>query len=106
MAIESSKTSIDEGRVVQASDATTLSAEAHRPKLGSPISNEAYDVIAALHEKLEGVEAYRKYADDGDAEVWQRLTEAELPAISILVDELERLVRDGGFRMHAPGTRR
>lgn len=99
-----SSSNIDEGRVVQASDATTLSAEAHRPMLGSPISNEAYDVVAALHEMLEGLDAYRKYAKDGDAEVWHRLTEAELPAIHILVDQLERLVREGRFRICEPGA--
>src|SRR5262249_1579817 len=34
--------------------------------IGSPLSNDAYNLIAALHAKLEGMEAYRKFAFDGD----------------------------------------
>lgn len=71
--------------------------------VGSPISNQAYNVVSALASKLEGLEAYRKYAKDGDAEVWQRLTQAELATVSTLVDELERLVQSGQFRMRSPG---
>jgi hypothetical protein len=100
------RTNVDQGRIVQASDATRLSAEADRPRLGSPISNEAYDVVAALHEKLAALEAYRKYANDGDQDMWQRLTEAELPSIALLVDQLERLVREGHFRLSEPGATR
>ncbi len=33
--------------------------------VGSPISNEAYNVLTALQSKLEGLEAYRKYAASG-----------------------------------------
>jgi hypothetical protein len=102
----STTTDINQGRIVQASDATSLSEEAHRPRAGSPISNQAYDVVAALHEKLEGLEAYRKFASDGDQELWERMTQAELPAIEILVDRLEQLVRDGEFRLREPGATR
>lgn len=71
--------------------------------VGSPISNQAYNVVSALASKLEGLEAYRKYAKDGDAEVWQRLTQAELETVRTLVDELERLVQSGQFRLRSPG---
>lgn len=71
--------------------------------VGSPISNQAYNIVSALASKLEGLEAYRKYAKDGDAEVWQRLTQAEMATVSTLVDELERLVQSGQFRMRSPG---
>ena len=70
--------------------------------IGSPISNEAYNVVAALHAKLEGLEAYRKYAQDG-SQVWQQLSQHEQQAVSTLIDELERLVREGRFRMQQPG---
>lgn len=96
-------TNIDEGRVVLASEATDVTKEAIKGRVGSPISNEAYDVIAALHEKLEGLEAYRKYALDGNAELWERLTQTEISAVSVLVDRLEQLVRDGKFRLREPG---
>lgn len=71
--------------------------------VGSPITNEAYNVVTALQSKLEGLEAYRKYAKDGNGQIWQELTQTELQAVSRLVDELERLVKDGKFRMREPG---
>lgn len=72
--------------------------------VGSPISNEAYNVVTALQAKLEGLEAYRKYQRDGGGELWSRLTQQELLAVGLLVDELESLVRDGRFRMRTPGA--
>jgi hypothetical protein len=74
--------------------------------IGSPISNDAYNIVAALHNKLEGLDAYRKYSKDGDAQVWRDLTQQDIRCVEILVDELERLVKDGKFRqMHRPGTK-
>lgn len=72
--------------------------------IGSPISNEAYNVITALQAKLEGLEAYRQYASDANSELWQQLTQVEMKAVTCLVDELEKLVKDGKLRMHEPGT--
>lgn len=71
--------------------------------IGSPISNEAYNVVAALHEKLQGLEAYRKYSHDANPDLWKRLTDAELQSVEMLIDALEQLVRDGKFRMGTPG---
>lgn len=71
--------------------------------VGSPITNEAYNVIAALHSKLEGLEAYRKFAFDGKGDLWKELTQVEVKCVSRLVDELETLVKDGKFRMVEPG---
>ncbi len=71
--------------------------------VGSPISNEAYNVINALASKLEGLEAYRKYAKDGEGGIWQQLTQIELEGVKKLVDELEQIVKDGKLRMKEPG---
>jgi len=71
--------------------------------VGSPISNEAYNVLSALHSKLEGLEAYRKYSQDGSQELWQQLSQQDNQAVETLVGELERLVREGRFRMGQPG---
>ena len=68
--------------------------------IGSPISNEAYDVLTALQSKLEGLEAYRKYAQSGsDSRIWQQLTQSDVQAVDLLAQELERMVRDGTFRL-------
>jgi hypothetical protein len=71
--------------------------------IGSPITNEAYNVITALQAKLEGLEAYRKYAKDGQTQIWQTLTQTDVKTVGILIDELERLVKDGKLRMREPG---
>jgi hypothetical protein len=71
--------------------------------VGSPITNEAYNVISALHSKLEGLEAYRKYSSDGDPRVWQQLTQQDVQGVDVLVQELERLVQEGKFRLRQPG---
>jgi hypothetical protein len=71
--------------------------------IGSPISNEAYNVIAALHEKLEGLEAYRKYSKDGDPELWRTIARCEIEGVEHLCHELERLVREDKFRTKQPG---
>lgn len=82
------------------------SAGQQRPSaqgVGSPISNEAYNVVSALHEKLDGLEAYRKYSRDGDEELWRELTQVECKTVETLVTRLEQLVKDGKFRMKEPG---
>jgi hypothetical protein len=71
--------------------------------VGSPITNEAYNVLTALQAKLEGLEAYRKYSKDADAGLWQQLTQVEVQGVELLVGELERLVREGKFRTMEPG---
>jgi hypothetical protein len=68
--------------------------------VGSPITNEAYNLITALQSKLEGLEAYRKYAKDGDQELWAKLTQSETESVGILVEQLEQMVSEGRFRMH------
>ena len=82
---------------------TTTNATQQRQGIGSPISNEAYNVVSALHSKLEGLEAYRKYSQDGAQQIWQQLSQADNQAVETLIGELERLVRDNKFRMQTPG---
>ena len=67
--------------------------------VGSLISNQAYNVLSALHSKLEGLEAYRKYSRDGDQQLWQQLSQQDTDAVETLVAELEQLAREGGLRI-------
>jgi len=71
--------------------------------IGSPISNAAYNVLSALHSKLEGLEAYRKYSQDGDQQLWQQLSQQDNQAVQQLVQELEQLVQQGRLRPGTPG---
>ena len=78
-------------------------SQSNQQGVGSPISNAAYNVLSALHSKLEGLEAYRKYSQDGDQQIWQQLSQQDNQAVETLVGELERLVRENTFRMGQPG---
>ena len=71
--------------------------------VGSPISNETYNVITALQAKLEGLEAYRKYQASGNQQFWQQLSDLDNQAVKLLTQELERLVQSGGLRLQQPG---
>jgi hypothetical protein len=66
--------------------------------VGSPICNEAYNVIAALHAKLEGLEAYRKFNRDAGTQVWHQLSQIDRDGVNVLIDELERIVKNGKLR--------
>ncbi len=72
--------------------------------IGSPISNEVYNIIAVLHNKLQALEAYRKYAQDGgNPQLWQYLSQADTQATQYLMQELERMVQTGQHRLRQPG---
>ena len=72
--------------------------------IGSPISNEAYNVISALQAKLEGLEAYRKYAmSDSNQQLWQQLTQLDTQAVNALVQQLETMAQQGKLRPGQPG---
>ena len=72
--------------------------------LGSPVNDEWYNVLTALQSKLEGLEAYRKYAQDsGNPQLWQYLTQVDTQAVQYLQQELERLIQAGQHRLRQPG---
>jgi len=66
--------------------------------IGSPVSNEAYNVLTALQSKLEGMEAYRVYMRDESSDLWRQLHELDQQAVSLLLAEVERLVGEGQLR--------
>jgi hypothetical protein len=87
----------------QSGQQQNMQGGAQGQSVGSPITNEAYNVISALASKLEGLEAYRKYCKDGSGQIWQQLTQIEVQGVQKLVDELETLVKAGKLRMGTPG---
>ena len=71
--------------------------------IGSPISNECYNVLTALQSKLKGLEAYRKYAQSGgNAQLWQYLTQLDTQAVQILTQQVEQMVQGGQLRFRQP----
>ncbi|MGN6360381.1 MAG: hypothetical protein ACTHMJ_08250 [Thermomicrobiales bacterium] len=81
----------------------TSGSAMHQHGAGSPIGNEAYNVLTALQSKLEGLAAYRQYqqSSQGSSQIWQQLSQLDNQAAEMLAQELERLVRDGKFRMQS-----
>ena len=83
---------------------SSTSTSTSTQSIGSPISNTAYNVISALQVKLEGLEAYRKYAQsDSNNQLWQQLTQLDIQAVQLLTQELEQMAKNGQLRMNTPG---
>ena len=61
------------------------------------VDNEVYDVISALHTKLEGLAAYDKYAKDGSAndQIWQELKQQDQQAARRLLQQLNQFAQQG-----------
>ena len=61
------------------------------------VDNEVYNVITALHSKLEGLAAYDKYEKDGTAnkQVWQQLRQQDEQAVRQLMQQLNQFAQQG-----------
>ncbi|MDQ4076927.1 MAG: hypothetical protein M3220_11860 [Chloroflexota bacterium] len=63
----------------------------------TPLPNEVYDVIAALHEKSMALDAYEQYVqdaqDDQGKNLWQQMVDLERQGVQKAEDELVRLLR-------------
>ena len=64
------------------------------------VDNEIYDLIKATATKLEGLAAYNKYEQNGqaNAEVWRELRRQGEQAVRRLLQQLEQFARDGRLR--------
>ena len=83
---------------------TMQTATSSTQAIGSPISNEAYNVLSALQAKLEGMEAYRKFAQsDSNQQLWQKLTELDNQAVAMLAQQVESMAQSGKLRPGQPG---
>lgn len=56
----------------------------------SPIDDETYDLLMALSSKLEAIDTYRAYAEDGRADLWRQLAEDDRRHAERLVAELRQ----------------
>jgi hypothetical protein len=64
------------------------------------VDNEVYNVISALHSKLEGLAAYQKYERDGQANdpVWRELRQSDEQSARRLMQQLEQFAQQGKLR--------
>jgi rubrerythrin len=58
----------------------------------SPVDDATYDLLQALTSKLEAIEAYEQYLQDGDQELFNELLNDERRHARLILDSLkERL---------------
>jgi hypothetical protein len=59
---------------------------------GSPVDNQTYNLLKALGEKLEAIETYRKYEQDGGegAQLFRQMAEEDAQHAQQLLEALKR----------------
>ena len=64
------------------------------------VDNEVYNVIATLATKLQGLAAYQKYEQDGQANdpVWRELRQQDQQAVRRLMQQLDQFAQQGRLR--------
>jgi rubrerythrin len=69
---------------------------APEPLRSSPVDDVTYDLLQALTSKLEAIEAYQMYADDGEeaSELFTRLAADERAHAAELLDALRQRLGD------------
>jgi hypothetical protein len=59
------------------------------------MDNNSYNLIMALASNLEALEAYHKYANDGNQQLWQELASHTEQIIGRLQQELPKVMQQG-----------
>ncbi len=64
------------------------------------VDNEVYNLITTVATKLQGLAAYDKYQQDGQANdpIWQELRQQDEQAVRRLMQQLEQFAQQGKLR--------
>ena len=64
------------------------------------VDNEVYNLITTISSKLEGIAAYQKYEQDGQANdsIWRELRQQDEQAVRRLMHQLEQFAQQGKLR--------
>ena len=64
------------------------------------VENEVYNLIRTTAAKLEGLAAYDKYQQDGQANdpIWQQLRQQDQQAVRQLMQQLEQFAQQGKLK--------
>jgi len=64
------------------------------------VDNEVYNLITTISSKLEGIAAYQKYEQDGQASdpIWRELRQQDEEAVRRLMQQLEQFAQQGRLR--------
>jgi hypothetical protein len=73
----------------QPMDTESVSAFDDEDWVESPVDDATYDVMMALASKLEGIDTYHVYAQDGNAEMWRQMAEDDRRHADVLLTELK-----------------
>lgn len=60
------------------------------------VDNNTYNLLKALSENLEACETYKKYAKDGNQQLWQKLIQTTEDNARILHQELAKVMSSQG----------
>jgi hypothetical protein len=74
----------------QPMDSTNGSEDLDAEWIESPIDDATYDVLMALASKLEAIDTYQVYAEDGNAQLWRELATDERRHADRLFQELKQ----------------
>jgi hypothetical protein len=58
--------------------------------IDSPVDDATYDLMMALASKLEGIDTYQVYAEDGNADLWRKIAEDDRRHADLLLAELKQ----------------
>ncbi len=64
------------------------------------VDNEVYNLLTTLTTKLQGLAAYDKYQQDGQANdpIWKELRQQDTQAVTRLIQQLEQFAQQGRLR--------
>lgn len=62
--------------------------------IDSPVDDLTYDLLMALASKLEAIDTYQVYAEDGQPELWRELATEERRQAERLLNELKQRFAD------------
>ena len=64
------------------------------------VDNEVYNLITTISSKLEGIAAYQKYKQDGQANdpIWRELRQQDEQAVRRLMQQLDQFAQQGKLR--------
>jgi hypothetical protein len=66
-----------------------------------PVSNEVYNLLSMLTNKLQALEAYDRYGKDMDSsgrDVVKRMEQDDRQHVELLITQLETQIRQNGMR--------
>lgn len=69
---------------------TTSDAPSDGEWVGSPVDDDTYNLLMALTSKLEAIDVYEVYAEDGQANLWRELAVEERRQAERLFNELKQ----------------